>query len=93
MVDSLCYLGIYPDEIRRAQETFDDVCDKYDLGDLYDDYEEYLKNVGDFGDITNSIMGALFDTLMSALKEKGIDDCDYYVNGLDTHFYINHEEV
>ena len=50
-----------------------------------------LDDIGDWHDLTNSIMAGILSTTVAWLKDKGYEG-DYYVNGADTHLYIDSEE-
>ena len=93
MVDSCCYYGIYPEEINNADETVGEIVNRYGLSDdIYEQIEERFHECGSLKDITNSLMWAMFSTVSAELDNMGVEN-DYYINGLDTHFYINGEEV
>lgn len=91
------YLGIYPQQIEDAADTFELVCEMYGL-DVDKEWaivdQKFQERYGDeFGD---SVVSLMFWNLKSALVEKGVDESrvDFYVNGtLDTSFYIDGEEI
>ena len=93
----LSLVGIYEDGINDAIDTALLIADKYNLSarDIHNRAEAWLCECGDFSDITNSIISAYFSVTAGLLSEKHPKlDIDYYVNGtLDSHFYIDGEEV
>ena len=87
--------NIYPDAIEKACSDVDYAIEIFGLGDyvwdyIIDDYENggYV----DLSDLTNSIISICYSNLQSALEDDGVD-CDYYVNGYDSHFYVNGEKI
>lgn len=93
----LSLVGIYADGINDAIDTALLIADKYNLSAMviHKHAEAWLCECGDFADITNSIISAYFSVTAELLSEKHPKlDIDYYVNGsLDSHFYIDGEEV
>lgn len=91
----LKYLGIYPETIEKYDEVIEQVCEEYGI-DSDKQVWEYVKqafdeNVFD-GNLTNEILSYMFRNLGSALVEAGKFDeqqIDWYVNGWDSHFYID----
>lgn len=99
-LDGCHFFGIWPEYIERACTTCEDVLKTYDLenfiDDLYEGAEETLKcyYIGKYDHLSNTICNALFNELAFILRQRRKDlDVDYFVNGDDTHFYINGEEV
>lgn len=96
-MESLAYLGIYESEILDAIKTADEALQRENINaDICSDYlYEELEQTGKWDDITNSIIGAYFRITADLInqKRKSDDYATYYVNGLDSHFYLNHEEV
>ena len=95
----LNYLGIYEDAINDAIETCENAMELKgftgnEINAMHDIATTDLKDIGDFGDITNSIIAAYFSTTAGLISDKfPDDDIDYYINCHDSHFYINNEEV
>lgn len=55
---------------------------------------EQLEECGDWSNITNSIIDAYFTVTADLIKQRRKDvKVSYYVNGMDSHFYINGEEI
>lgn len=89
-------LGIYEQSIIDAADIIEMALENNDLENeingIYREIPETLNEIGDWNNITNSIILALFSLTKRCLEEHGIHS-DYYVNGEDSHFYINDEEV
>lgn len=98
MAGTCTYLGIYPKQIEDAGDVLDWACREYgiDADEVWEwvNNEFYeMFNVPYYTHISNGIVGIIFSCLMEALKRKGIES-DCYINGtLDTHFYIDGEEI
>lgn len=98
-MNNLYWLEIYPEYIDRCLETCEEVLKQYNCDiEFIDDFHELafenLKQIGTFDNITNSIMDAYYMTLQDTLKRiKPELETEYYVNGSDTQFIINGEEV
>ena len=94
MSDILPYLGIYPDVTNDVVERCEDALSKagYTLCEI-DDWHENVSDsmVLDNNNITNSILQEYLDQTAEMLRAKGYE-ADYFVNGGDTHLYINGEE-
>jgi len=98
--EALKYLGIYPEHIEMADGICEAVCRKYGI-DSDEEVWEYVKQdfeetVYDGEQLSNLIIYYIFRNLKSALMESGKlgeVDIDWYVNGHDTHFYIDGEEI
>ena len=60
---------------------------------LWNDAMYLLREIGDFGDITNSIITAYFESVKNILAKFTTDPVTYYVNCTDSHLYIDGEEV
>lgn len=55
---------------------------------------EQLEECGDWSNITNSIIDAYFTVTANLIKQRRKDvKVSYYVNGMDSHFYIDGEEI
>ena len=95
--------GIYPDEIEKSETIFENALkhEKFDdeIDDLYDEANEYFEEILNCSDlsctsITNLIIDSLFRVAQRYIEEKHPKKkCDYYVNGWDSHFYINNKEI
>lgn len=99
MFTNFQYLGIYEDAINDAIDTCESALKQVgasvsDIDSMNEDALCYLKECGSFDDITNSIISAYFSTVGYFIKKYKPDaDVDYYVNGNDSHLYIDREEV
>ena len=99
-MDTCTYLGIYPDNIEEASEIFELVCKKFGIDSdeewsiILQDFEEQF-DIDYYGNFGNRVIGMIFRNLNSALVEKGVNDdrIDWYINGWDTSFIIDGEEV
>jgi len=96
----LKYLGIYQEHIDEADELCERVCKEHSI-DSDSEVWEYVKqdfeeNVWQGHQLSNEIIYYIFRNLKAALVESGKykeSQIDWYINGLDTHFYINGDEV
>lgn len=95
-MDTCTYLGIYPNNIESASETLEAVCEAQGLDSdviwskIYRRFTNaYSSNFG------NKVMTLMFECLQAELEKQGMepDRIDWYVNGLDTDFYIDGETV
>lgn len=96
--NSLAYVNIYPESIT----DFIDTCEgaMRELGFTLDEIDcmnEYayitLNQLGTFKQITNSIIDAYgYATSEFIMRKYPQKEVDYYVNGLDSHLYIDGEE-
>ena len=93
------FFGIYPNEIERVSDICSDTLESAgfsngEIDDVYNEmYEEIYRNPLDSSTtLTNNIIYAMFDVVARVLRDRfnGLD-VDYYVNGSDSHLYINHE--
>ena len=97
MSDTLSYFGIYPNEIERVDEICQDVLEHLGASDDEIDrvYSEahgnfYNVDLNSFGHMTNALIYFMFDSVRECIKEKYPDlDVDIYVNGWDSHLYVN----
>lgn len=98
-MNALHFFNIYPDEI----EACSDKCEAalidagYHTRQIDDMYDEVKKSLTDGSinsdNITNGIMGEMLSRTQGMLQERFPNaNIDYYVNGLDTHLYINGED-
>lgn len=101
MIDhaALKFLGIYPETIDEADETCERVCAEYGIDSddkVWDYVEQDFREIIFDGNLTNFIIDLIFRHTRNALVEarKVEDDAiDWYVNGDDSHFYIDGEQV
>ena len=93
------FFGIYPDEIEHATEIADEACIEagldpdvlFDFDFDYDIVFDLKHCVGDWDDITGSVIRAYFGCCCGAIQDKLGEEnveVDWYINGWDTHFYI-----
>ena len=98
-METLNAIGIYENAICNAIEASERAMEKCGLSGMIDDLHceafNYLPDVGDFNDITNSIIYAYFSTAKSFIEiyAKKAYDVEFYTNCDDSHFYINGEGV
>ena len=98
-MNTLKFLGIYENAINNAVEVSESALKEVRLENkinyLHNSIEECLKEIGDWKDITNSIIYAYFSTTESIIEEEYGEEkkIDFYINCDDSHFYINNEEV
>lgn len=98
-MNTLNFLGIYETAINNAVEVSESALKEVRLenkiDDLHNSIEECLKEIGDWENITNSIIYAYFSTAESIIEEEYGEEkkIDFYINCDDSHFYINNEEV
>ena len=92
-------VGIYPDAIVDVIElciaTVKEVDPNLitDFWSIYDDTE--MGFVSENCSWTNHIISVLFESLEEFIKQYVSEDLDldYYVNGEDSHFYVNNEDL
>ena len=92
-------LNIFTDAIEGAATECENAL--ADLGfswkeicDMHDMVEDDLEETGDWGDITNSIIGSYFRVTKDLIRQQFPDvEVDYYVKCHDSHFFVNGEEV
>ena len=94
------HLGLYPDEIEHALDAIERATIECGFGE--DKFDEIIENAleklntnGDWGNIANSAIGAVFSAAEDYITENYPDEVTvtYCVNGLDSHFYINGKEM
>lgn len=91
-------LSIYEEAINNGIDTAEEALRQLELEhrikSLHTIAEDQLKETGDWNHITNSIIAAYFDAAKTIIELERPDvDTDYYVNCLDSHFYIGDDEV
>ena len=89
-------LDIYPQMIADAYELCEEILKDY--GYTEQDFFSYVQQDMDefeLKDLSNRLVCMMFNiTRDLILQKKPDEDVDFYVNGtLDTHFYINGEQV
>ena len=89
-------LDIYPQMIADAYELCEEILKDY--GYTEQDFFSYVQQDMDefeLKDLSNRLVGMMFNITKDLIQQKKPDeDVDYYVNGtLDTHFYINGEQM
>lgn len=98
-MSNIRFLGIYEEEINNAIDTSElamkrEGFTEKEIEEMNDMVIEQLEECGDWSNITNSIIDAYFTVTADLIKQRGLGvDVSYYVNGMDSHFYINGEEV
>ena len=98
-MSNIRFLGIYEEEINDAVDTSElamkrEGFTEKEIEEMNDMVIEQLEECGDWSNITNSIIDAYFTVTADLIKQRGLGvDVSYYVNGMDSHFYINGEEV
>ena len=93
-------VGIYPDAIvdviTLCEETVKEVEPKLmvDFWSIYDDIEPMILS-GMSSNLTNRLITALYESLQEFIKQYVSENLDmsYYVNGEDSHFYIDNEDL
>lgn len=94
---TLEYIGIYPSEIKRgvciAESALEDAGLPGHIDELNENAIARLKVIGDWSSITNSVIQAYFEEAQSIILSKTDHICSYFVNGLDSHFVIDGDEV
>ena len=98
-MSNIRFLGIYEEEIDKAvnsselalkQEGFTEK----EIEEMNDMALEQLEECGDWSNITNSIIDAYFTVTADLIKQRRKDkEVSYYVNEMDSHFYIDGEEI
>ena len=92
----LNYFGIYEGDINKADEICQNVLYHAGLENRYDEMMEcaldyfYDMQLDSRTSITNALIYCMFNSTKDILMEKYKNiDVDYYVNGYDSHLYIN----
>lgn len=93
---NLGIIDIYPEMIVNAYGLCEEILKDY--GYTEQDFFSYVQqDIDEFKlkDLSNRLVRMMFNITMNLIKQKKPDeDVDYYVNGsLDTHFYINGEQM
>ncbi len=91
-LDTCTYLGIYPQNIEKAGDVLEAVCEDFgiDSDELWQQIDgEFSERFGtNFGNVVNML---IFDHLKDAVEEAGGTDVGYEVNGMCVDFYVNGE--
>jgi len=91
-LDTCTYLGIYPNNIEKASDVLESVCEDFGIDSdlLWQQIDgEFSDRFGtNFGNVVNAL---IFDHLKGAIEEAGGTDVDYEVNGMCVDFYVNGE--
>ena len=93
---NLSLMDIYPEMLQDAYELSEQILEDYGYteNDFFQYFNQDLKEY-ELDNLSNRIVGIMFQIVADLIHEKKPnDDVDYYVNGsLDTHFYINGEQM
>lgn len=98
-MSNIRFLGIYEEEINEAVNSSElalkrEGFTEKEIDEMNDMVLEQLEECGDWNDITNSIIDAYFTVAADLIKQRRKDvKVSYYVNGMDSHFYIDGEEI
>lgn len=98
-MSNIRFLGIYEEEIDKAVNSSElamkrEGFTEKEIDEMNDMVLEQLEECGNWSDITNSIIDAYFTVAADLIRQRRKDtEVSYYVNGMDSHFYINGEEV
>lgn len=95
MITNLQYLRIYPDAIDTAISRVEEAMEGLGFGareiqDMHDEAFSELEEVGNWENITNSIIFAYYRTAEAFILERYPGaTVDYYVNGTDSPFEVS----
>ena len=98
-MSNIRFLGIYEEEINNAVDTSElamkrEGFTEKEIEEMNDMVIEQLEECGDWSNITNSIVDAYFTVTADLIKQRGLGvNVSYYINGMDSHFYIDGEEI
>lgn len=95
-MDSWVLISFYFNSVPSNIKEMERIADSLDLDVTTEELWAEMCCYNDIPHVGNIYMGMLFSRFESYLKEHygHCDlDIDYYINGLDTHFYINHEKI
>lgn len=98
-MSNIRFLGIYEEEIDKAVDSSElalkqEGFTEKEIDEMNDMVIEQLEECGDWSNITNSIIDAYFTVTADLIKQRGLGvNVSYYVNGMDSHFYIDGEEI
>ena len=95
-MNALNCFGIYERDINKADEICQDVICHAGLENRYDEMMEraldyfYDMQLDSAISITNALIDCMFNSTKDILMEKYKNiEVDYYVNGYDSHLYVN----
>ena len=100
-MDIINYFGIYPDDLKRADRICKNALKKYGVDDMEIDcvfvyaYNVFYKHVYEFyqDSLTNAIIYSMFYAV-KCFVENDIDvNVDFFVNGSDSHMYVDGVEI
>ena len=93
---NLSLMDIYPEMLQNAYELCEEILQDYGYSEQ-EFFEFFMQDLDEFElkDLSNRLVGIMFRITSDLIKEKDPKvDVDYWVNGsLDTHFYINGEQI
>lgn len=93
---NLSIMDIYPEMLQDAYGLCEAILKDYDYTEN-DFFTYFRQNVEEWEltDLSNRLVGIMFSITKDLIKQKfPNEEVDYYVNGtLDTHFYINGEQM
>lgn len=98
MSKDLSFFGIYPEAINDAVDQCEIAMSNCgfnsdDIEYMYMLADEELEHFGVWANITNSIIEAYFTVTKEFIKNRFPEkEVEFYVNGSDSHFYIDGEE-
>ena len=98
-MSNIRFLGIYEEEINNAVNTSElamkrEGFTEKEIEEMNDMVIEQLEECGDWSNITNSIIDAYFTVTADLIKQRGLGvNVSYYINGMDSRFYIDGEEI
>lgn len=90
-------IGIHPDEIKRGVYIAESALEEAGLSEkvdaLDDSAGEILKQIGNWDSITNSVIESYFEAAKCIIEHESSHRCTFYVNGWDSHFVIDDDEI
>ena len=98
-MSNIRFLGTYEEEINNAVNTSElamkrEGFTEKEIEEMNDMVIEQLEECGDWSNITNSIIDAYFTVTADLIKQRGLGvNVSYYINGMDSRFYIDGEEI
>ena len=99
-MSNIRFFGIYEEEIDKAVNSSELALKQEGFTEKEIDEMNYMalgqleECGGDWSNITNSIIDAYFTVTADLIKQRGLGvNVSYYINGMDSHFYINGEEI
>ena len=93
---NLSVMDIYPEMLQDAYELCEEIVADYGCSQqqFFRDFDSALKEY-DLQNLSNRLVEIMFEIAKWKINEADPNaDVDYYINGsLDTHFYINGEQM